>query len=146
MFDIIESEISHCEKSAADHNIKIQLHGSPAEPPVYVDALKISRVIRNLLYNAINHTADGDNITVQLINVEHGIRVNVSNPGEPISEEDQKIIWERYQRSQHQGARRKGTGIGLSIVSTILSAHGMPFGVECENGLTTFWFEYLFND
>ncbi|MCD8083988.1 MAG: HAMP domain-containing histidine kinase, partial [Clostridiales bacterium] len=46
------------------------------------------------------------------------IRVSVSNPGPPLSEEDRELIWERYQMSQHQSGRRMGTGIGLSIVST----------------------------
>ena len=57
-------------------------------------------------------------------------------------EEEKNIIWERYQRSQHQGGRRQGTGIGLSIVSTILNAHGIDYGVECGGGLICFWFLY----
>lgn len=66
--------------------------------------------------------------------------VEVINPGEPIPAEDRAIIWERYQRSQHQNGRRLGTGIGLSIVSTILKAHQMPYGVDCQNGYNDFWF------
>ena len=66
--------------------------------------------------------------------------VEVINPGDPIPEEDRAIIWERYQRSQHQNGRRLGTGIGLSIVSTILKAHQMPYGVDCQNGYNDFWF------
>lgn len=68
-------------------------------------------------------------------------RVSVGNPGDPIPEEDRAIIWDRYQRSQHQGGRRQGTGIGLSIGSTILKALGIPYGVECADGETSFWFE-----
>ena len=66
--------------------------------------------------------------------------VEVINPGEPIPAEDRAIIWERYQRSQHQNGRRLGTGIGLSIVSTILKAHHVPYGVDCKNGYNDFWF------
>jgi len=74
--------------------------------------------------------------------VNNEVRVAVVNPGEPIPEEDRVIIWERYQRSQHHGGRKKGTGIGLSIVSTYLKAHGMYYGVDCKEVLTTFWFVY----
>lgn len=109
--------------------------------PVHVDALKISQVIRNLLNNAVNHTADHGIITVALTEKENKVKVSVANPGDPIPIEDREIIWERYQRSQHHGGRKKGTGIGLSIVSTFLKAHDMPYGVECEDGMTTFWFE-----
>ena len=74
--------------------------------------------------------------------VADGCRVSVINPGDPIPEEERELIWERYQRSQHQAGRRQGTGIGLSIVKTILDAHSMSYGVDCQEGLTSFWFFY----
>lgn len=142
LFEIIESEIAHCEKSAVEYNIEIRLMRVQNDMLVYVDAMKICQVMRNLLNNAINHTADGEVISVVVEETDKKIRISVINPGEPISKEDCAIIWERYQRSQHHGGRKKGTGIGLSIVSTYLKAHGMNYGVNCEDGLTKFWFEY----
>lgn len=140
--DIVESEVSRCEPGAQGNRIKIELSGTKIELPVFVDALKLSQVLRNLLYNAINHTDDGMVITVSVEQEEKVCRVSVANPGPPIPEEERQIIWERYQRSQHQGSRRQGTGLGLSIVSTILDAHGMSYGVDCRNGLNIFWFSY----
>ena len=118
--------------------------------------------MRNLLNNAINHTPENQEIRICLT-PQPAARfqelagapiltgntaafsvscclVEVINPGDPIPEEDRAIIWERYQRSQHQNGRRLGTGIGLSIVSTILKAHQMPYGVDCQNGYNDFWF------
>ena len=141
LYEIVESEISHCEQSALEQQIKIQIDSFQTDILVNVDALKISLVIRNLLYNAINHTDDGETIVVAIIDDGETYKVSVINHGEPIPEEDRTIIWERYQRSQHQGGRRQGTGIGLSIVSTILNAHNMPYGVDCINGETIFWFK-----
>ena len=135
-----------------------------------VDALKMSQVMRNLLNNAINHTPENQEIFIRLIpdpeswpdfpglaqasgsssstnhpaaqteSLNSCCLVEVANPGDPIPEEDRDIIWERYQRSQHQSGRRLGTGIGLSIVSTILKAHEMPYGVDCRDGYNIFWF------
>ncbi|NOU77497.1 HAMP domain-containing protein [Paenibacillus sp. LMG 31459] len=140
LHEIIESEIEHCEQSAAEHQSKITLESPEAEIPVLVDALKISQVLRNLLYNAINHTKDGGSIVVAITGLDRSYKISVINQGEPIPVEEREAIWERYQRSQHQAGRRQGTGIGLSIVSTILKAHDMPYGVDCADGNTAFWF------
>ena len=141
LYEIVESEVAGCERIAGENHISLCLESVTEEIPVLLDALKISRVIRNLLYNAVNHTQDGKAITIRIAAAENGVRVSVINPGEEIPEEDRALIWERYQRSQHQGGRKQGTGIGLSIVATILKAHDMPYGVDCLDGLTVFWFE-----
>lgn len=152
LYDILESEVLACRPGAAEHQIRITLDCHRAELPIQADALKLSQVIRNLLYNAINHTQEQGEILVcteerQAEPDETGqprrIRVSVKNPGPPIPEAERELIWERYQRSQHHNGRRLGTGIGLSIVSTILQAHEMTYGVDCENGWTIFWFEYM---
>ena len=140
--EIVEEETGRCEKIARENSLSLRLEQPEEECPVQVDALKISQVLRNLIYNAINHTRDGETITVRTRQEADGFRVSVLNPGEPIPEEDRELIWERYQRSQHQAGRRQGTGIGLSIVKTILDAHGMTYGVNCRDGLTCFWFFY----
>ncbi len=142
LYEIIESEVAHCEQSAKEYGIEIHLESVQKEITIKIDAMKISQVMRNLLNNAVNHTADGGAISVVIQEWNSRLRVSVTNPGEPIPEEDRTIIWERYQRSQHHGGRKKGTGIGLSIVSTYLKAHGMGYGVDCKDALTTFWFEY----
>lgn len=140
--EIVETEAQRCEQVAAENHLKLQINRPAEEYKVHVDALKISQVIRNLLNNAVNHTRDGETITVAVEETPRDYKVSVINPGEPIPEEDRAIIWERYQRSQHQAGRRQGTGIGLSIVKTILDAHDMTYGVDCADGLTCFWFCY----
>ena len=140
---LTEGEITACSARACEYGIRIMFQPAVSPLPVKADSLKMSQVLRNLLYNAINHTPEHGLITVTLNTDGDDFRLSVSNPGEPIPEEDRAIIWERYQRSQHQSGRHMGTGIGLSIVSTILNAHGMTYGVDCENGQTIFWFEGL---
>lgn len=140
LYEIVESEVMFCEKSAKEYGIRIRIDTDSTDIPAYLDALKISRVVRNLLCNALNHTENKEEIIVRLQNRKEGCLVEVKNPGNPIPEEERDLIWERYQRSQHQGGRREGTGIGLSIVSTVLKAHGMPYGVDYQDHMTVFWF------
>ncbi len=141
LYEIVESEVLLCEQSASEYQISIRIAFESREMEAYVDALKISQVVRNLLYNAINHTKGGQPIIVDITESGMECTVEIKNAGEPIPEEERKLIWERYQRSQHQGGRREGTGLGLSIVSTILEAHGMPYGVDFREGMTIFWFQ-----
>ncbi len=141
--ELAESEISRRELETVEYGIEIQLDSYADDIPVYVDALKICQVLRNLLNNGVNHTPDGGLIRVVISKRGASAHVAVINPGEPISAEDYELIWEKYHRSQHHGGRNKGTGIGLSIVKTILDAHGLPYGVSCDGGLTEFWFEYV---
>ena len=146
LYEIVESEIMFCEPSAREYGIQLRFVSDETEIPVYVDALKMSQVIRNLLYNALNHTENKKEIIVSLKTGEDGCLVEVKNPGNPIPEEERELIWERYQRSQHQAGRREGTGLGLSIVSTILKAHGMTYGVDYQDQMTVFWFRTLKNE
>lgn len=140
LFEIIETEALRYEPIARKNHLTIQFQKPPGECIIRADALKLTQVIRNLLNNAVNHTQDGGRITIAVTQASGGCKVSVLNPGAPIPEEDRDLIWERYQRSQHQGARRQGTGIGLSIVSTILKAHKASYGVDCSDGMTCFWF------
>ena len=167
--DIVNAELTRCHQAAAEHGITLTLEAPDTPLNFEVDALKMSQVMRNLLNNAINHTPENQEIFIRLVpnpaslpghpageaaQYKNTCRtpvalqdttsicclVEVANPGDPIPEEDRAIIWERYQRSQHQSGRRLGTGIGLSIVSTILKAHDMPYGVDCKDGYNIFWF------
>lgn len=142
LYEIVEAEALHFERIVLENHLTLHMEPPRGKYPAFVDALKISQVIRNLLNNAVNHTQDGNTITISFTENRDGCKVSVCNPGEPIPEEDRELIWERYGRSQHQGSRRQGTGIGLSIVSAILNAHGMPYGVECSGGQICFWFLY----
>ena len=144
LYDILESEVSLCRPAAAQHQIRLKLECQDKDILLYLDALKISQVIRNLLYNAINHTKEDEEIRITIKQTADTICVAVINPGEPIPPEEQARIWERYQRSQHQSGRRLGTGIGLSIVSTILGAHKMSYGVDCQDNQICFWFSCPF--
>lgn len=131
---IVEIEVRHCEQTAHDNHLTMRLERPPQALWIQADALKLGQVLRNLLYNAINHTQDGGIIRISVQEESAGYRVLVINPGEAIPEEERRVIWKRYQRSQHQGGRRQGTGIGLSIVKTILEAHGMSYGVAGKYG------------
>jgi signal transduction histidine kinase len=85
----------------------------------------LSRAIRNLAENAINHTAVGS--TVEFV-VEANGTVSVSDQGPGISEHERNLIFRRFWRRDRRKAG--STGLGLSIVQRIAELHSATVTVE----------------
>ncbi len=115
---------------------------TPNEVIVKADKKKIEQVIYNLINNAINYTGDDNKIIINVIK-DKKIRVEIKDTGKGIKKEDLPHIWEKYYHSKKKHKRNViGTGIGLSIVKTILESHKFKYGVESKiNKGTTFYFE-----
>lgn len=108
---------------------------------VECDIVKIEQVIYNLINNAVNYTGDDKNVYIQQINEKDWVKITVTDTGQGISEEDLKLIFDKYYRAK---TRREviGTGLGLSIVKAVLNKHKFPYGVQSKLGEgTTFWFK-----
>ena len=110
---------------------------------IKADKKKIEQVIYNLINNAINYTGDDKSVTINIINKNNIIRVEIKDTGKGIKEEELKYIWDKYYHSQKKHKRNAyGTGLGLSIVKTILDSHNYKYGVDSKiNKGTTFYFE-----
>lgn len=112
---------------------------------VYVNADRgaISRVVYNLVSNAINYT-DSENKAVEIIQsvTDNTVKIDVIDHGKGISQEDLPYVFDRYYRSGEAHVRSVlGSGLGLSIVKTILTAHEAKFGVLSSPGRgSDFWF------
>lgn len=112
---------------------------------VYVraDEKRIGQVVYNLLGNALTYTGEDRTVTLLQEVREKRVRLSVRDTGKGIPPEELPLIWNRYYRA-HESHRRAviGSGLGLSIVRSILEKHGMPCGVDSVVGQgTTFWFE-----
>ena len=104
------------------------------------DASRIEQVLHNLINNAINHI--GEDKTVILKCHEHNdkMKFEVIDHGTGIKEEDIPLIWQRYYKANN--ISETGSGLGLSIVKTILELHDAEYGVESKiNEGSDFWFE-----
>lgn len=110
---------------------------------VEADEFKIYQVIYNLINNAINYTGKDKSVIVKQIVSGDRVRIEVTDTGIGISENDIKYVWERYYKVDKTHKRAvMGTGLGLSIVKNILELHGAKYGVKSQvNQGSTFWFE-----
>ncbi len=109
---------------------------------VEADEARVEQVLYNLINNALNHSVAGGTITIRDIDHNDKIRIEVSDSGTGIPEEEITHIWDRYYKADTTTVNTGGTGLGLAIVKAIMEAHGNAFGVESQKDvLTTFWFE-----
>lgn len=95
------------------------------------DQEKISRIVFNLLSNALKYTPAGDEIFVSLKDEGANLRLDVRDTGKGISQDEADKIFERF--FQAKGAA-SGTGIGLALVKSFVELHHGEARVESEPG------------
>lgn len=130
-FNIEKALHRHIEvaKMEADKkNIKMIFKVSEKMPRVInADAMLVSRVITNLLDNAIKYTNPGGTVTISLLESNSDIIVRVEDTGVGIPENHLPYIFDAFYRGKRD---MKGSGLGLSIAKTIVEAHGGRIWVE----------------
>ncbi len=113
----------------------IQLDGDvgPDIDPVIMNASKISRVLDNLVQNAIQNTPKGGTIQLSVGRISGSVEVSVSDSGTGIPEEDLMRVFEKFYRAEPARSRSSGgSGLGLAIAKGIVEAHGGS--IQAENG------------
>ena len=91
---------------------------------VTMDKNLFQRAMENLFSNALQYTKEGDRIALEVHTASQGqTEITLSDSGIGIPEEDQKKVFELFFRATNS-RRESGTGIGLSVVKTIVDAHG----------------------
>ncbi len=108
----------------------------------YGDYKQLEQVVYNLVDNAVSHAGDDKKVCIEVKGTEQSVRVAVRDFGSGIAPEELDKVWERYYRANQSKRNVAGSGLGLSIVKGILTAHGAAFGVSSTLGEgTEFWFE-----
>ncbi|WP_018474954.1 hybrid sensor histidine kinase/response regulator transcription factor [Echinicola pacifica] len=109
--------------SLAKHQ-KIQLTGSFPKEDIYamVDLEKLHIIINNLLSNALKYCRPQDEVQVILQTTDGEISIEVKDNGPGIPESDQDKIFNWYYQAG-QGAKNKGTGIGLALTKRLVEDH-----------------------
>ncbi len=105
---------------------------------VFTDPILLSRILGNLLSNAINYTDSGSISLFWQIQRNNNIVVSISDTGAGIpSEEIENIFSEYYQLHNPERDRNKGFGLGLAIVKKLCDLLDIKLTVESEVGVGT---------
>lgn len=110
---------------------------------IKADKKNIERVIYNLIINAINYTGKDKRIIITIEEENKEITVKITDTGAGISNEDKKLVWNKYFQTNKRHRRTNvGTGLGLSIVKEILESHNFEYGIDSIiNKGSTFYFK-----
>lgn len=111
----------------------------PARVATRCDADRVEQVLGNLVGNALKFTPEGGSIRVTVRAAEGEVVVSVSDTGTGIAPELVPQVFDRYRQSDP--TKRRGVGLGLSIVKAIVDAHGGRVWVQTAQGAgSTFHF------
>ena len=107
-----------------------------APPSFHGDETRIRQILYNLLTNAVNYAPDGSTITLQCRRTEAGIEFAVHDDGPGMSPEVLDTVFRRFE-PRGNGGRRRGAGLGLSIVKSFVELHGGSVRIESASGRGT---------
>lgn len=119
----------------------ISLHIQKSNCRVLADYPKIEQVLDNLISNALKYTNNGE-VSLFYAIADKKVTISVRDTGIGIADEHIANLFDRFYRTDKARSRDSGgTGLGLSVVKSILDAHGSDIHVESSLGSgSTFWF------
>ena len=119
--DLIGGALARLEGQFGGRSVDVVL--PPTLPPVPVDAPLITRVLVNLLENAIKHTPPETRITVSAELEGEAVRVTVDDSGAGLPPGHPERLFAKFQRGRDE-YNLGGAGLGLAICRAIVNAHG----------------------
>ncbi len=135
---LISEEVKDVEFQARERNIGLKINVEPGLPEIYADRDRLSRIITNLLTNAVKFSNDGGRVEVAASSEAgadgHGwVMLAVADNGIGIPEDDLSSLFVPYFRSSLSTGIR-GTGLGLVVVKSLVEAHGGTIEVKSRQG------------
>jgi two-component system sensor histidine kinase ResE len=103
-----------------------------APPKVYADANRVKQIMINLIGNALKFTKTGG-ITIRFGAEHQDVVVYVSDTGQGISEEGQRVLFHKFQQANENILTRDARGTGLGLYISRLLSEGMGGSVELES-------------
>jgi len=118
------------EMIAEEYNISVTNQVAEKLPVIFVDGDKISRVITNLLDNAVKFSPENGEVSVKAHAAGEEVIIQISDQGPGISDENRAIIFERYSQISGQLGRWRGAGLGLAFCRLAVEAHEGRIWIE----------------
>jgi two-component system phosphate regulon sensor histidine kinase PhoR len=122
---------------AQSRAVSLEAHLPDTALSVWGDARLLDRMMSNLVGNALKYTPQGGRVTIEARGEGDQVILEVCDTGQGIPLEAQSRIFERFYRLPNQPDGVKGTGLGLTIVKSIVERHGGRVWVTSQSGCGT---------
>jgi len=143
--DLISDTLESFAARADTQSVTLEGHVDPLVDLVWAAPEKLSRILDNLVSNALRFTSEGDTIRLSAEAEKNATVVTVSDSGNGIDPKDLPHIFDRFYRGEKSRTRNQnesgGVGLGLAIARGLVEAHGGDIKVKSTlNVGTTFSF------
>ncbi len=136
--DLISDTLEQFSFQAQQAGVRLEGSAAWGQELAALDVQRISRVLGNLISNALRHTPRGGTVTVKAERAGSDLLVRVRDTGEGIRQEDLPYVFERFYRSEKSRNRMTGgAGLGLAIAKGIVELHGGSIGIDSQPGAGT---------
>lgn len=133
IFELTSKIIGNFETETVMKKQSVSILGNCCD--IFADKDQISQVLVNLLSNALKYSPENGKIILNISETEDVVKLSIKDNGIGIGEDEIPYIFERLYRGDLSRNRMTGgTGIGLSIVKSIIMAHGGSITVESQPG------------
>lgn len=127
--------ISEMQPIASDSKIKINFNPKH-NIKIHADRLQLSRVVKNLISNAIIHSTSSETIDLTTGEIPGFVTISVIDYGQGISKEEIPLIFNKYYSSTKK-FRKIGTGLGLYLSQEIINSHKGEINVSSTENVRT---------
>ena len=134
-FDLIgaiEDVLELHEPLTVDEQLEVRYVGPDSPVDVELDSRFMTQILGNLVDNALKYTDEGE-VVIELSETPERVRIDVSDTGPGIPEEEQQEIFERFETGSG-GAAQDSIGLGLAITRMLTEALGGEISVESTLG------------
>ncbi len=139
--EVIERTVRFIRNQLVVSGIRMEKEIADNLPSVRGKQQDLQQAFLNIFSNAIHAMPDGGTISIRADRTLDGFaRINLSDTGTGIKPEDMKHIFDPFYTTKEPG---QGTGLGLSLVYSIIRAHGGYIEVKSESGRGTTFSVYL---
>jgi len=127
---MLQAVVSLTRERARSRDLELELRCPPEIGAVEGDERRIKQALFNLISNSIKFTPPGGAISVEAVRQKDALLLTVADTGAGIPLADRARMYEKFER----GVRQTGTGLGLSLVKSLIELHGGNIVIASASG------------